>query len=68
MARFVTLMSLFFQFNSYTLTCISLQLASQADEPIAMTDDEKRRLKELLDGIDDLPDVENIDEVKYLYL
>ncbi|KAK6999797.1 Fibrous sheath-interacting protein 1 [Biomphalaria glabrata] len=38
------------------------KLASQADEPIAMTDDEKRRLKELLDGIDDLPDVENIDE------
>ncbi|KAH9487684.1 Fibrous sheath-interacting protein 1 [Bulinus truncatus] len=35
------------------------KLASQADEPVAMTDDEKKRLKELLVGIDDLPDLDD---------
>ncbi|CAL1533211.1 unnamed protein product [Lymnaea stagnalis] len=35
------------------------KLAAHGNDPIAMTDDEKKRLEELLEGVDDLPDIEN---------
>ncbi|GFO30209.1 fibrous sheath-interacting protein 1-like [Plakobranchus ocellatus] len=38
------------------------ELAAEADQPVAMTDDEKRRLQTLLEGVDDLPEIEEGEE------
>ena len=41
--------------SSFTVDC--LQLAANANDMIAMTDDEKKRLQELLVDIDALPEI-----------
>ena len=41
---------------SFTVYCC-LQLAANANDMIAMTDDEKKRLQELLSDVDALPEI-----------
>lgn len=42
------------------------ELAGEADQPVAMTDDEKRRLQSLLEGVDDLPELEDGEDISSL--
>ncbi|GFR60286.1 fibrous sheath-interacting protein 1-like [Elysia marginata] len=42
------------------------ELAGEADQPVAMTDDEKRRLQSLLEGVDELPELEEGEDISSL--